>query len=289
MLDVIVGQAANGLVLGFLYVLIAVGLSIIFGLLGIVNFAHGAFFALGAYFALTLSSWLGWWAVLLAPVLTGVVGVLVEIVLIRRLYGKEPLVSLILTFALALFFESLLRLVYGGAPLPFAAPSFLSGFVEYGPILMTRYRLFVLATTGASLLALWAFLVYTPYGRILRAGSRDAEMVGLLGIDLPKVLSGVFGLGCMLAGLAGMLAAPLWTVNPTMGAGAIMPAFVIVAIGGLGSYAGAIVAGLLVGVTSAMTIEFVPEAAGAAMYVLMAAILLVRPRGLFGERWERFE
>lgn len=289
MLDVIIGQAANGLVLGFLYVLIAVGLSIIFGLLGIVNFAHGAFFAMGAYFALTLASWFGWWAVLLAPVLTGLAGVLVEIVLIRRLYGKEPLVSLILTFALALFFESLLRLVYGGAPLPFAAPSFLSGFVEYGPVLMTRYRLFVLGTTVASLLGLWAFLAYTPYGRILRAGSRDAEMVGLLGINLPRVLSGVFGLGCMLAGLAGMLAAPLWTVNPTMGAGASMPAFVIVAIGGLGSYAGAIVAGLMVGVTSAMTIEFMPEAAGAAMYVLMAAILLVRPRGLFGERWERFE
>lgn len=289
MLDVIVGQAANGLVLGFLYVLIAVGLSIIFGLLGIVNFAHGSFFAMGAYFALTLSSWFGWWAVLLAPVLTGVVGVLVEIVLIRRLYGKEPLVSLILTFALALFFESLLRLIFGGAPLPFSAPPFLSGFVEYGPILMTRYRLFVLATTATSLIALWGFLVYTPYGRILRAGSRDAEMVGLLGIDLPKVLSGVFGLGCMLAGLAGTLAAPLWTVNPSMGSGAIMPAFVIVAIGGLGSYAGAIVAGLLVGVTISMTIEFVPEAAGAAMYVLMAAILLVRPRGLFGERWERFE
>lgn len=289
MLDVIVGQAANGLVLGFLYVLIAVGLSIIFGLLGIVNFAHGAFFAIGAYFALTLSRWFGWYAVLLAPVLTGLVGVLVEIVLIRRLYGKEPLVSLILTFALSLFCESLLRLAYGGAPIPFAAPSFLSGFVEYGPVLMTRYRLFVLGTTAASLLGLWAFLVYTPYGRILRAGSRDPEMVGLLGINLPRVLSGVFGLGCMLAGLAGMLAAPLWTVSPSMGAGAIMPAFVIVAIGGLGSYAGAIVAGLLVGVTSAITIEFVPEAAGAAMYVLMAAILLVRPRGLFGERWERFE
>ena len=183
----------------------------------------------------------------------------------------------------------MLRLIFGGAPLPFSAPPFLSGFVEYGPILMTRYRLFVLATTATSLIALWGFLVYTPYGRILRAGSRDAEMVGLLGIDLPKVLSGVFGLGCMLAGLAGTLAAPLWTVNPSMGSGAIMPAFVIVAIGGLGSYAGAIVAGLLVGVTISMTIEFVPEAAGAAMYVLMAAILLVRPRGLFGERWERFE
>jgi branched-chain amino acid transport system permease protein len=290
MLDMILSQAVNGLVLGFLYVLIAIGLSIIFGLLGIVNFAHGAFFAVGAYFALSLSREFGWvLALLLAPVLTGLVGVVVEFALIRRLYGKEPLLSLILTFALALLIESLLRLVYGGAPLPFSAPKFLAGFVEYGPILITKYRLFVLATTVAALIGLWAFLVYTPYGRILRAGSRDGEMVGLLGINLPRVLSGVFGLGCLLAGLAGVLAAPLWTINPSMAAGAIMPAFVIVTIGGLGSYTGAIIAGLLVGLVTAMTIQFIPEASGAAMYVLMAIILLVRPRGLFGERWERFE
>lgn len=289
MLDMILSQAVNGLVLGFLYVLIAIGLSIIFGLLGIVNFAHGAFFALGAYFALSLSRQFGWAAIWLAPILTGLVGILVEFVLIRRLYGKEPLLGLILTFALALLIEALLRLAYGGAPVPFSAPRFLSGFIEYGPILITKYRLFVLATTVTALIGLWAFLVYTPYGRILRAGSRDGEMVGLLGINLPRVLSGVFGLGCLLAGLAGMLAAPLWTVNPSMAAGAIMPAFVIVTIGGLGSYNGAIIAGLLVGMVTAMTIQFKPEASGAAMYVLMAIILLVRPRGLFGERWERFE
>ncbi|SFJ29299.1 amino acid/amide ABC transporter membrane protein 1, HAAT family [Bosea sp. OK403] len=289
MLDMILSQAVNGLVLGFLYVLIAVGLSIIFGLLGIVNFAHGAFFAIGAYLALVLNREFGWWAALLAPLLTGALGVLVEIVLIRRLYGKEPLLGLILTFALALLFESVLRMIFGGAPLPFAAPRFLSGFVEYGPILITKYRMFVLAVTVAALIGFWAFLTYTPFGRIIRAGSRDAEMVGLLGINLPVVFSFVFGIGCLLAGLAGMLAAPLWTVNPTMAAGAIMPAFVIVTIGGLGSYAGAIIAGLLVGLTTAMTIQFQPEWSGAAMYVLMAAILLVRPRGLFGEKWERFE
>lgn len=289
MLDMILSQAVNGLVLGFLYVLIAIGLSIIFGLLGIVNFAHGAFFAIGAYFALSLSREFGWAAMLLAPVLTGIVGVIVEFVLIRRLYGKEPLLGLILTFALALLIEALLRLAYGGAPIPFSAPPFLAGFFEYGPILITKYRLFVLATTVTALVALWAFLVYTPYGRVLRAGSRDGEMVGLLGINLPRVLSGVFGLGCLLAGLAGMLAAPLWTVNPSMAAGAIMPAFVIVTIGGLGSYTGAIIAGLLVGIVTALTIQFKPDAAGAAMYVLMALVLLVRPRGLFGERWERFE
>ncbi|MBN9441993.1 MAG: branched-chain amino acid ABC transporter permease [Bosea sp. (in: a-proteobacteria)] len=289
MLDMILSQTVNGLVLGFLYVLIAVGLSIIFGLLGIVNFAHGAFFALGAYFALVLAREFGWWAALLAPLLTGAVGMIVEVVLIRHLYGKEPLLGLILTFALALLIEAILRMVFGGAPLPFSAPRFLSGFVEYGPILLTKYRLFVLGVTVAALVAFWAFLTYTPFGRIIRAGSRDAEMVGLLGINLPVVFSFVFGIGCLLAGLAGLLAAPLWTVTPSMAASAIMPAFVVVTIGGLGSYAGAIIAGLLVGITTAMTIQFQPEWAGAAMYVLMAAILLLRPRGLFGEKWERFE
>lgn len=289
MLDMILSQAVNGLVLGFLYVLIAIGLSIIFGMLGIVNFAHGAFFAIGAYAALVLAREFGWWAALLAPIFTMALGMLVEKVLIRHLYGKEPLLGLILTFALALLAESVLRMIFGGAPLPFSAPKFLTGFVEYGPILITKYRLFVLVVTVAALVAFWSFLTYTPFGRIIRAGSRDAEMVGLLGINLPVVFSFVFGIGCLLAGLAGLLAAPLWTVTPTMAAGAIMPAFVIVTIGGLGSYAGAIIAGLLVGITVAMTIQFQPEWSGAAMYVLMAAILLVRPRGLFGEKWERFE
>lgn len=289
MVGMIVSQTVNGLVLGFLYVLIAVGLSIIFGMLGIVNFAHGAFFALGAYIALQLYSQFGWGAVMAAPILTGLIGIVVEMVLIRRLYGKEPLLGLILTFALALLIEAILRLVFGGAPLPFSTPKFLSGFVEWGPILMTRYRLTVLVVTVAALAGFWAFLTFTPLGRIIRAGSRDPEMVGLLGIDLPVLLSTVFGIGCFLAGLAGVLAGPLWTVNPTMGAGAIMPAFVIVTIGGLGSYAGAIVAGLLVGIVSSLTVQFVPDWSGIAMYVLMAAVLLIRPRGLFGEKWERFE
>jgi branched-chain amino acid transport system permease protein len=289
MLDMILSQAVNGLVLGFLYVLIAVGLSIIFGMLGIVNFAHGSFFALGAYFAYVLNRDFGWGAALLAPLITAAIGIVVEMVLVRRLYDKEPLLGLILTFALALLIEAILRLLFGGAPVPFAAPKFLSGFVEYGPILITKYRMFVLLVTTLALIAFWAFLAYTRFGRIIRAGSRDPEMVGLLGINLPIVFSGVFGIGCLLAGLAGLLAAPLWTINPSMASGAIMPAFVIITIGGLGSYAGAIIAGLLVGITTAMTIQFQPEWSGAAMYILMAVILLVRPRGLLGEKWERFE
>jgi branched-chain amino acid transport system permease protein len=289
MLDILVSQIVSGLVVGGLYVLIAIGLSIIFGLLGIVNFAHGSFFTLGAYFALTLYQIFGWPAVILAPVFVGAIGMVAERLLIRRLYDKEPLISLIVTFALALLIEASVRLIYGGIGQPFNPPPFLSGFLIWGPVLITTYRLAVLATTAAVLLALWLFLEKTPFGRILRAGSRDPEMVGLLGINLPRVLTWVFGLGCMISGIAGVLAAPLWTITPSMATNAIMPAFVIVAIGGLGSFAGAVIAGLMVGVVIALTIQFYPSASGAVMYVFMALMLLLRPRGLLGERWERFE
>jgi branched-chain amino acid transport system permease protein len=289
MLDLILSQVAAGLVLGGLYVLIAIGLSIIFGLLGIVNFAHGNFFALGAYFALSLYQAFGWPAVVLAPIMVGIVGMIAERLLIRQLYDKEPLVSLIITFALALMIEATLRLVYGGIGQPFNQPPFFSGIYLWGPVLITKYRLAVFVITVLLLIGLWAFMQFTPFGRILRAGSRDPEMVGLLGIRLPRVLTAVFGLGCALAGIAGLLAAPLWTVTPSMSEGAIMPAFVVVTIGGLGSFAGAVIAGLMVGVVTALTIQFQPEAANAVMYVFMAVILLLRPRGLLGERWERFE
>lgn len=289
MVEILLSQVVSGLVLGGLYVLIAIGLSIIFGLLGIVNFAHGTFFTLGAYLALTLYQCFGWPAVILAPVIVGGIGMLAERLLIRRLYDKEPLVSLIVTFALALCIEASVRLVWGGIGQPFSPPPMLAGFIIWGPILITKYRFAVLLTTAAVLLALWLFLERTPFGRILRAGSRDPEMVGLLGINLPRVLTWVFGLGCAISGVAGVLAAPLWTITPAMATNAIMPAFVVVAIGGLGSFAGAVIAGLLVGVVIALTIQFQPQASGAVMYLFMALMLLLRPRGLLGERWERFE
>ena len=289
MTSLILSQIVNGLVLGFLYVLIAIGLSIIFGMLGIVNFAHGAFFALGAYFALTLRNELGDVWIFLAPLCVAVVGMGIEVTLMRRIYGKEPLLGLLITFGLALLIEEIIRTVWGTVGHPFNAPAALSGFIEYGPILVTRYRVAVLVITVVILLGLWLFLRRTPYGRIIRAGSRDAEMVSMLGINLKRVFTLVFGLGTALAGVAGVLAAPLWSVVPSMSAGAIMPAFVVVTIGGLGSFAGAVVSGLLVGVSVALTIQFWPAAATAVMYALMVLVLLVRPRGLLGERWERFE
>jgi len=289
MLEILLAQAVNGLVLGFIYVLIAVGLSITFGLLGIVNFSHGAFFALGAYAAYQLFHMFGWPAVVFAPILVGIVGMVVEVVLIRRLYGKEPLLGLVVTFALALLIEALIRVFWGADGKPFSPPPALAGVVEYGPLFITKYRVAVLIVTTLTLAALWVFLSYTPYGRILRAGSRDPEMVDMLGINLPRVLTAVFGLGCALAAIAGVLAGPLWTVSPSMAANAIMPAFVVVSIGGLGSFRGAVVAGLAVGVVMAMTIQIMPDAAAASMYAFMFLVMLLRPRGLFGERWERFE
>lgn len=289
MAELIVSQVVNGLVLGFLYVLIAIGLSIIFGMLGIVNFAHGVYFALGAYFALTLRDTLGPWAILLAPVGVGVVGVIVEMTLVRPLYSKEPLLGLFMTFAMALFIEELIRTLWGATGHPFNPPEWLSGFIVWGPVLVTKYRLFVLVVTVLILTALWLFLHGTRYGRIIRAGSRDPEMVSMLGINLKRVFTAVFGLGTAIAGIAGVLAAPLWSVVPSMSEAAIMPAFVVVTIGGLGSFGGAVISGLLVGISVALSIQFWPEASTAVMYALMILVLLVRPRGLLGESWERFE
>lgn len=289
MTEVILSQVANGIVLGMIYVLIALGLSIVFGLLGIVNFSHGAFVALGAHFALSLQQKFGWPAVIFAPVLAGLAGAVLEVILVRRMYGRNPLQTLVLTFALAMFIDSLMRIFWGSAGQPFSPPEFLRGVFIAGPLLITKYRLAVIALTAVLLLGVWALLALTPFGRVLRAGSRDPQMVRLLGVKLPRYMTGAFAFGCLLAGAAGLLAAPLWTVSPAMAASAIMPAFVIVTIGGLGSYLGAIAAGLMVGVVTAIAVQFAPAFSQIAMYLLMAVILLLRPRGLLGERWEEFE
>jgi branched-chain amino acid transport system permease protein len=289
MTDLVFTQLANGLALGFIYVLVATGLSIIFGMLGLVNFAHGAFFALSAYVALSLFKTIGWAGIALAPIVVACIGMAVERFLLRRAYDKEPLYGLIMTFALALMIEALIRVFWGSASQEFPMAEPLGQLVEWGPILLTRYRLAVVAATLVCLILLFLFMQFTRYGRILRAGARDPEMVGLLGHNLRRIFTGVFGLGTLMAGIAGVLAAPLWSVTPNMSESAIMPAFVTVTIGGLGSYLGAAVAGLLVGVVTALSVQFWPEASAASMYVLMMGVLLVRPRGLFGTHWERFE
>lgn len=282
MLGILIAQVANGLVLGVIYVLIALGMSLVFGVMGIVNFAHGAFVALGAYFALALQQRFGWPAVLFAPVLVAAVGAIVERLLLRRVYGRDPLTGLILTFALALLIEATIRLVWGSAGQTFSPPAMLRGVFIWGPVLITKYRVLVLGLTLAALLLVWLLLTRTPFGRILHAGRQDPEMVSMLGLNLPLAMTGAFALACFLAALAGVLAGPIWAVRPTMGSDAVIPAFIIVTIGGLGSLPGAAVGGVLVGVATAVAVQFVPQASAAAMFLLMALVLLLRPRGLLG-------
>jgi len=280
----------NGLVLGALYVLMALGLSIIFGMVGVINFAHGALFTLGAYTAYQVQGALGFAGALgVAPVLVGVLGMLIEATLLRRLYLEDPLQGLLLTFGLAMVLEQGIRLLWGRSPKQFEVPAGLAGALALGSLTYSKYRSFILLAVVLLIVGLVLFLQKTAIGTIVRAGSRDPMMVRLLGISLTPVLTLVFGLGVALAALAGVLSAPLAGVQPAMGVNVGTAAFVVVTIGGLGSLAGAIVSGLLVGQVVSLSIYFQPRAAEASMYVLMAVILLLRPRGLMGERWEKFD
>lgn len=283
-------QIANGLLVGAYYVTLALGLSLIFGIAGVINLAHGAFYALGAYLAVEVQRQLGFGAALLiSPLLVAMLGVVFEAVFLRRLYRGDPLLGLLFTFGFAMVGEQAIRIVWGTTGLPFHIPPGLQGFVTLGDFLYSRYRLFVLAVTAAAVVALWLGLEKTRIGMIVRAGTRDPEMVRACGISLRPVLTAVFGAGVALAGLAGVLSAPLAGVQPAMGTEIGTAAFVVVVIGGLGSFWGPVVAGLLVGVIRALTVLFWPPAAEASMYALMALILLLRPRGLLGERWQQFE
>lgn len=280
----------NGLVLGALYVLMALGLSIIFGMVGVINFAHGALFTLGAYTAYQVQGALGFaGALIVAPVLVGVLGMLIEATLLRRLYLEDPLQGLLLTFGLAMVLEQGIRLLWGLSPKQFEVPAGLAGALALGSLTYSKYRSFILLAVVLLIVGLVLFLQKTAIGTIVRAGSRDPMMVRLLGISLTPVLTLVFGLGVALAALAGVLSAPLAGVQPAMGVNVGTAAFVVVTIGGLGSLAGAIVSGLLVGQVVSLSIYFQPRAAEASIYVLMAVILLLRPRGLMGERWEKFD
>jgi len=280
----------NGLVLGALYVLMALGLSIIFGMVGVINFAHGALFTLGAYAAYQLQGALGFsGALVAAPVAVGLLGMLIEATLLRRLYLQDPLQGLLLTFGLAMVLEQGIRLVWGLSPKQFDVPAGFAGVVQLGTLTYSKYRSFILLSVVLLIAGLALFLQKTPVGMIVRAGSRDPMMVRLLGISLTPVLTLVFGLGTAFAALAGVLSAPLAGVQPAMGVNVGTAAFVVVTIGGLGSLPGAIISGLLVGQVVSLSIYFQPRVAEASMYVLMAVILLLRPRGLMGERWEKFD
>jgi len=283
-------QVVNGLVLGGYYLLIALGLSLIFSVGGVVNLAHGAFYALGAYASVEIAKHLGFGAAAaLSPLAVALLGILFERFILRRFYTADPILSLLVTFGLALVAEQAIRMIWGAAPLPASMPAAFKGNVVLGDFLFSRYRLFLLAVVAAVLAGIWLLLHKTSFGRVVRAGIQRPDMVAALGIRLQPYMTTIVMLGVGMAALGGALFAPIAMVHPAMGAEIITVAFVVVVIGGLGSFWGVVLAAMLVGVVRGITIHFVPAAGEASIYVLMFLVLMFRPRGLLGERIEKFE
>jgi branched-chain amino acid transport system permease protein len=284
MTQLLLFNVTNGLIIGAFYVLMALGLSLILNLSGVINFAHGGFLVIGGYVAFTLEPYVGFWgALLVAPPLVALLGLVIERVLIRRLYGRDPLYSLLLTFGLAFIFEDGTRFIWGPQGLPVSIPPFLAQPLSSTLFFITGYRLFMVGVVTAAVALLFVVLRYTSVGIRIRAGTLDLETVAALGINVGALRSFNFAFGIYLAGLSGVLAGGQLGLEPTMGAGLLMPSFIAIIVGGVGSLPGTLLGGLLIGVASGVTAVFVPSASEAVMYVLMAVVLLVRPRGLLGE------
>lgn len=283
-------QVVNGLVLGGYYLLIALGLSLIFSVGGVVNLAHGAFYALGAYLSIEIAKVAGFApAVIISPVAVALLGILFERFILRRFYREDPILSLLVTFGLAMVAEQTIRILWGAAPVPASMPQAVKGSLIIGDFLFSRYRLLMLGIVVGLLACIWYLLNRTPFGRVVRAGIQQPDMVAALGIRLQPYMTTVVILGVGLAALAGALFAPIAIVHPAMGTEIMTVAFVVVIIGGLGSFWGVVMAAMLVGVVRGVTIHFVPAAGEASIYALMFLVLLLRPRGLLGESIEKFE
>lgn len=276
----------NGLVLGMVYLLFAIGLTVIFGMLDVVNFAHGSFFAAGAYLAYSLvDRWDAFGvALVLVPLAVGLLGGLVEVGLIRHLYGLGHFYQILLTYGLVFVFQELTIIAWGPIGKTVAMPRFLEGAADLGFMRYPRIRLFIIVIAALVAVAVWLLLTRTRYGAIVRAGVEDSDMVACLGIDVRRVFTGVFVLGVALAGLSGVLALPLRGAQPSMGADILGLSFVVVVIGGLGSFGGAVVGALTVGVVQSVMALVWPAGANVTIYGCMALILLVRPQGLLGSR-----
>jgi branched-chain amino acid transport system permease protein len=274
----------NGLIVGAFYVLMALGLSLILNLSNVINFAHGGFLVLGGYIAYAITPYVGFWgALLLAPPLTAVIGLIVERLLIRPLYGRDPLYGLLLTFGLAFMIEDGTRFIWGAQGKPVAIPAFLAQPLSNDLFFITWYRLFMVVVVIVAIAVLFLLLRYTRLGIRIRAGTLDLETVAALGINVQKLRSLNFAVGIFLAGLSGVLAAGQLGLDPTMGTNLLMPSFIAIIVGGLGSLPGTLIGGLLIGVAAGITSVFFPAASEAVMYIMMAVVLLIRPRGLFGE------
>ena len=278
-------QLVTGIALGAVYALLAMGLSLIFGMLTVVNFAHGAFFMVGAFLGVYFLGLTGnfWFSLALAPLATGLIGLVTERFLVRPLYGRGIDYPLLLTFGLSYVLVDAMRFAFGIEGLPSRTPAELRGATNLGFGYFPTYRLFLIGATALVIGALWLFIEKTRYGLIIRAGARDPEIVKVLGIDVARVWLMVFCIGTAIAGLAGALAAPTRAVNPEMGITVLAESFVVTVVGGMGSLPGAVAAGLLVGIVFSFTSLLAPEFAELSIFVLMALVLLVRPQGFFGK------
>ncbi|NUB93797.1 branched-chain amino acid ABC transporter permease [Haloterrigena sp. SYSU A121-1] len=273
-----------GVQLGMTLALIAAGLTLIFGMLDVINFAHGALYMLGAYFGAVIAVELGsfWLALLLAPLLVGLIGAAIEVLSLRPLYGRNPLYHILLTFGFAIMIQGAIVQIWGGQARRIAQPDLLTGTLSIGSLNYPIYRLFVLVVSTVLIAAVWLAIDRSNLGILMRASAHDTEMVDALGIDVSKVFTSVFVFGAVLAGLAGVLLGASRSVNPGMGMGIIIEAFVIVVIGGLGSFRGAVYAGLLIGLVTAYGALIAPTLTDLFLFGLMAVVLMIKPNGLFG-------
>ena len=281
------GQLLIGLINGSFYALLSLGLAVIFGLLNIINFTHGAQYMMGAFAAYFLLNKLGlnyWWALLIAPLAVGATGVIVERLMLARLYKLDHLYGLLLTFGLALIIQGAFRHEYGSAGLPYSIPEILSGGTNLGFMFLPKYRAWVIVASLVVCVGTWFVIERTKLGAYLRAATENPAMVQAFGVNVPRMITLTYGFGVALAGLAGVMAAPIYQVNPLMGADTIIVVFAVVVIGGMGSIMGAVITGFGLGVIEGLTKVFYPEASNTVIFVIMAIVLMIRPQGLFGSR-----
>ena len=280
------GQLLLGLVNGAFYAMLSLGLAVIFGLLGVVNFAHGALYMLGAFAAWIMLDKFGinyWFALVLAPLVVGAFGVVIERLFLKHLYKLDPLYGLLLTFGLALIVEGVFRELYGASGQSYPVPELLSGATNLGFMILPNYRAWVVGVSLVVCLGTWFIIERTRLGAYLRAGTENAALVQTFGINVPMMVMLTYGAGAALAALAGVLAAPIIQVNPLMGSNLIIVVFAVVVIGGMGSILGSVITGLALGLVEGMTRVFYPEASNIVVFVVMVLVLMVRPAGLFGK------
>ena len=279
------GQLLIGLINGSFYALLSLGLAVIFGMLNIINFTHGAQYMLGAFVAIFLLQYLGlgyWWALVIAPLVVGATGIVVERLFLRWLYQLDHLYGLLLTFGLALMIEGTFRNFFGSSGLPYSMPPELTGAQNLGFMFLPNYRAWVVVASLTVCLATWFVIERTKLGAYLRAATENPTLVRAFGINVPRMITLTYGFGVALAALAGVMAAPIYNVSPQMGANLIIVVFAVVVIGGMGSILGAIITGFGLGLIEGLTKVFFPEASNTVIFVVMAIVLLIRPTGLFG-------